>query len=137
MKKIIFLLSLTIILTSIAKSQSVTNTVKQDSTYTKVDSAARFGDGEKALKRYLEKNLNIFKPVDNGAPNGTYNIIIDFVVTKNGNLDNIKAETKFGYGMEEEAIRVIKNSPSWIPAMSNGEKVNSFRKQPFTFRIGN
>ena len=59
-------------------------------------------------KKYLEHNLNTSVPFDNKAPNGTYKVIIEFTVNKDSTLGDVKALTNFGYGMEEEAIRVIK-----------------------------
>jgi len=37
--------------------------------------------------------------------------------------------------MEEEAMRIIKKGPRWIPARQNGYLVNAYRKQPITFVI--
>jgi protein TonB len=37
--------------------------------------------------------------------------------------------------MEEEAIRVIKKGPKWIPGMQNGYLINAYRKQLFTFVV--
>ncbi len=38
-------------------------------------------------------------------------------------------------GMEEEAVRVIKNGPKWTPALQNGRNVNAYRRQPITFQV--
>ncbi|MBC7873898.1 MAG: energy transducer TonB, partial [Ferruginibacter sp.] len=40
-----------------------------------------------------------------------------------------------GYGMEEEAIKVIKKGPKWEPAVQNGRQVKAYRKQPITFQV--
>ena len=54
---------------------------------------------------------------------------------KDGSVSQIIPLTAHGYGMEEEAIRVIKNSPGWTPAEQNGTPVNSFRIQPISFVV--
>jgi len=56
-------------------------------------------------------------------------------VSKNGAISNVQAETSHGYGMEEEAIRVIKNGPNWVPALQNGQNVNAYCSQPVTFQV--
>jgi protein TonB len=56
-------------------------------------------------------------------------------VDKGGNISDVKGLTKHGYGMEEEAIRVIKRGPKWTPAIQNGRNVNAYRKQPVTFVV--
>ena len=85
--------------------------------------------------RYLEKKLKSETAEKNGAPGGTYQVMVRFTVTKDGMLTGVMAETKWGFGMEEEAIRVIKNSPNWIPAIVMNEAENAYRRQPITFVV--
>jgi len=83
------------------------------------------------LIKYLNENI----PVDNGAPAGVYKVIIQFVVDVEGNVSDIKAVTNHGYGMEQEAIRVLKKATRWIPANQNGRPVKAYRQQPITFKV--
>jgi ATP-dependent DNA helicase DinG len=39
------------------------------------------------------------------------------------------------FGMEEEAIKIIKRGPKWTPALQNGRNVNAYRRQPITFVV--
>ncbi|HMR84146.1 MAG TPA: energy transducer TonB, partial [Niabella sp.] len=71
-------------------------------------------------RNYLEKNLNGLVPVDNGAKQGTYTTVVQFIVDKDGNTSDFKALTTHGHGMEEEALRAIKASGKWKPAIQNG-----------------
>jgi protein TonB len=57
------------------------------------------------------------------------------VVDKEGNVSDVKALTSHGYGMEDEAVRVIKKGPQWKPAIQNGRNVKAYRRQPITFQI--
>ncbi|MCH5598708.1 energy transducer TonB [Niabella ginsengisoli] len=83
----------------------------------------------------MERNLKGQVAVDNGASAGTYTTIVQFIVDKNGNATDFKALTKHGHGMEEEALRVVKASGKWQPAIQNGRQVTAYRKQPITFQI--
>ncbi|MGZ8517940.1 MAG: energy transducer TonB [Chitinophagaceae bacterium] len=103
--------------------------------FEKVEIEASFKGGESAWRKYLERNLNPSAPVDNGAPEGTYTVYVQFVVSKDGSISDVKALTKHGYGMEDEAVRVIKKGPAWTPAIQNGRSVNAYRKQPITFQV--
>jgi len=107
----------------------------EDKIFTKVENEASFPGGEAAWRRYLERNLNPSAPVDNGAPPNTYQVIVRFIVSKDGSISDVTAETKFGYGMEEEAVKVIKKGPKWTPALQNGRNVNAYRRQPITFQV--
>jgi hypothetical protein len=127
------------------RRQPITFLVLQDTTetkatsdnlvYTKVDKEAEFPGGFIAWRDYLINNLHAFVPVDNLAPVGSYQVIVRFIVDKDGSLSNVSAETHFGYGMEAEAVRVIKNGPKWKPGSQNGRLVNSYRRQPITFEV--
>ena len=107
----------------------------EDKVFTKVENEAAFPGGEAAWRRYLEKNLNPSAPVDAGAPPGNYQVIIKFIVSKDGSISDVQAETKFGYGMEDEAVKIIKRGPKWTPALQNGRNVNAYRRQPITFAV--
>jgi antitoxin component YwqK of YwqJK toxin-antitoxin module len=96
---------------------------------------AEFPQGNTAWSRFIAKNLNTQVPIKNGAPYGNYQVMILFVIDKNGEVSIIKPETNNGYGMEEEAIRVIRNSPRWNPLISLGEAKNAYRRQPITFVV--
>jgi len=96
---------------------------------------AEFPDGNSAWMRFISKNLNTQVPIKNGAPNGSYQVIVLFMIDKNGEVSYLKPETNHGYGMEEEAMRVIRNSPRWNPLISLGEAKNAYRRQPVTFVV--
>lgn len=103
--------------------------------FVRVEQEAEFPGGDAAWGNYLRKNLDPDVPIRKNAKRGTYQVIIRFVVNKKGEISNVTAETSYGHGMEEEAIRVIKNGPKWMPAMQNGRAVNAYRRQPITFLI--
>ena len=101
----------------------------------KLRNEAAFPGGQQAWVRYLQKNLNANAPVDNGASPGTYQVIVKFIVSKDGSISDVQAETKHGYGMEDEAVKIIKRGPKWTPALQNGRNVNAYRRQPITFVV--
>jgi protein TonB len=103
--------------------------------FEKVEVEAKFKGGEAAWRRYLEKNLNPNTPVDNGAPEGTYTVWVQFIVDKQGGISEVKSLSNHGYGMEEEAMKVIRKGPAWEPAIQNGRQVKAYRKQPITFVV--
>ncbi len=101
----------------------------------KVEAEASFPGGESIWLQYIQRNANGQVANDNGAPEGTYTVVVQFVVDKEGNISDVRSLTKHGYGMEEEAIRVIRNAPRWEPAVQNGRYVKAYRRQPITFRV--
>ena len=103
--------------------------------FDKVEIEAGFPGGEAKWRQYLERNANAQVAADNGAPEGTYTCIVQFVVDKEGNISDVKPTTSHGYGMEDEAVRVIKRGPKWTPAIQNGRNVTAYRSQPITFVV--
>ncbi len=103
--------------------------------FEKVDVEAAFPGGNDAWARFLEKNLRAETPVNRGAPAGYYTVIIQFVVDREGNVSDMRALTKHGFGMEEEVLRVLVKSPKWKPAEQGGRFVKAYRKQPVIFYI--
>jgi periplasmic protein TonB len=107
----------------------------ENKVFEKVEVEAAFPGGEGAWRKYLERNLNPNAPVDAGAPEGQYTVWIQFIVDKEGVISDVKALTKHGYGMENEAMKVINKGPKWTPALQNGRNVKAYRKQPITFVV--
>jgi len=103
--------------------------------FMKVDKEAGFPGGDMGWFNYLRKKLNPEVPITKNAPVGTYTVIVQFIVTKTGILTDMKALTHHGYGMEQEVLRVLRESPLWIPAEMNNKKVNAYRTQPVTFVV--
>ena len=120
------------------KGSQVVETPKEDDenkVFTKVEQEAAFPGGEAAWRRYLQNNLDANTPVENGAAEGTYQVIVKFIVSKDGSISQVEAETSFGHGMETEAVKIIKKGPKWTPANQNGRAVNAYRRQPITFVV--
>ena len=74
-------------------------------------------------------------PVENGAPVGKYTVLLSFLVDRDGNISEIQALTDPGYGTVQEAMKVIKRSKQWIPAIQNGRNVIYRQKQSITFVV--
>jgi hypothetical protein len=74
-------------------------------------------------------------PVKHRAPEGLYTVVCSFVVLKDGTISEVMALNDPGYGVAEEAVRVLKKSPKWIPAMQQGKPVTYRQKQSITFEV--
>lgn len=117
------------------KDKGIIETKKADDVdviFTKVEKEAEF---EGNWGKFLQNNFNGNVASENNAPAGTYTVIIQFVVDVDGSLSNIVPLSSKGYGLEQEAIRVLKQSKKWKPAIQNGRQVKAYRKQPITFVI--
>ncbi len=60
---------------------------------------------------------------------------LQFIVLADGSISNIKVMQGIGAGCDEEAVRVLKNSPKWQPAIHKGKAVNTKSMIPIIFKI--
>jgi len=103
-----------------------------DKTFTKVEIESEYPGGSAAWQRYLNKTLRYPQDAIDNEIQGT--VVIQFIVDKEGNVSDVEAIS----GPEElrsEAVRVIKKSGKWTPAVQNGRQVKSYKKQPIVFRL--
>jgi periplasmic protein TonB len=105
-----------------------------DKTFTKVEIESEFPGGAAAWLRYLNKNLRYPDDAVNNEIQGT--VIVQFIVDKEGNVSDVQAISgPDNGGLREEAMRVIKKSGKWTPAVQNGRQVKSYKKQPIVFKL--
>lgn len=97
--------------------------------YSVVDVQAKFEGGDAAWRKFLERNYNRDIAVENGAPAGNYSVMVSFVVDVDGCVSDVRAENNPGSGVAEEAVRVIKMSGRWTPAIKNGRYVAYRQRQ--------
>jgi hypothetical protein len=91
---------------------------------------AHFPGGTKHWKKAVTRNFRMNLLTKNKMPKGTYKVLVTFMVTKSGKIDNIIPDTNFGHGLEEEIIRTIKKCGKWMPATNCGKKINTYPRQP-------
>jgi len=61
-------------------------------------------------------------------------VYVTFIIEKNGSLTDIKVLRDIGYGTGDEAIRVLKLCPNWIPGKINDEPVRVLYSLPITIQ---
>ena len=87
-----------------------------------------------AFYKFVAQNYKISDEASNVKLKGKVYII--FTVEKDGSLSEIKNLKDIGYGTGEEAIRVLKMSPNWIPGKLNSEPVRTQYSLPITIQTG-
>ena len=56
----------------------------EEKVFERVEIEASFPGGDALWRRYLERNLDGSTPTKNGAPEGTYTVVVQFIVDKEG-----------------------------------------------------
>jgi protein TonB len=62
-------------------------------------------------------------------------VFVEFIVGKDGKITEVKAVKGIGAGCDEEAVRIIENSPPWNPGKQRGKPVRQRMVLPIIFRL--
>jgi len=95
----------------------------------------QYPGGSNAMVRFIRRNFRYPSRARDAGAEGV--VITRFVVGVDGKVSGITIVKGIGYGCDEEAIRLIKKMPRWIPGEQNGRKVPVYRTIPITFRLLN
>ncbi|HQO04039.1 MAG TPA: energy transducer TonB, partial [Spirochaetota bacterium] len=60
-------------------------------------------------------------------------VYLQFIVETDGTLSELQVVRGIGDGCDEEALRLLKTSPSWTPGMHRGRAVRVRMGLPVTF----
>lgn len=93
----------------------------------------QFPGGDEERLRFLSQNLKYPELAKESDIQGV--VYITFVVEVDGTISNVKVLRGIGGGCDEEAVRVIKLMPKWIPAKQRGTAVRSQFNMPIKFTL--
>ena len=107
--------------------------VEEEKPYEAVEQMPTFPGGETELMKFIRDNLKY--PViaqENGIQG---RVILRFVVSKTGAIDNVTVLRSLDPTCDKEAIRVVKSMPKWIPGKQNGNNVPVYFTLPVVFKL--
>lgn len=98
-----------------------------------VDQQPSFPGGTNALNTFIASNLKY--PVWAQEKGIQGRVVVKFIVEKDGSISNVEVDRSVSPSLDNEAMRVIKNMPKWIPGQINGKAVKVECSHPFVFRL--
>ena len=114
--------------TKIVESKNGVIEVEEEKPYDAVEQMPTFPGGEAELMKFIRDNLRYKEGIQG-------RVILRFVVTKTGAIDNITVLRSLDPACDEEAIRLIKSMPRWIPGKQNGNNVPVYYTLPVVFKL--
>lgn len=93
-----------------------------------------FPGGMDKFYKYLSKAIRYPAMAQEQGVQGK--VFLSFIIEKNGTLTDIKVVKTLGAGTDEEAVRVLKGSPKWMPGIQNGKEVRVKYNIPISFSLG-
>ena len=96
----------------------------------KAEKMPEFVGGEKALQKYLLKNVKY--PANETA---SAHVVVKFTIRNDGKVVIVGiAKSSKIESFDNEAIRVVENMPDWVAGENNGKKVNVQLNLPIYFK---
>ncbi len=72
-------------------------------------------------------------PADAAKANIEGLVTVSFIVEKDGSISNVKILKGVHPLLDEEAVRLTKSMPKWIPGKANGKAARAYFTQPINF----
>lgn len=106
---------------------AVIEEVGEEVPFTYVEQMPEFPDGQAALYKWIGEKIKYPAIARENGISGK--VVVQFVVTKDGEIQKAKVVQGLGGGLNEEALRVVNAMPRWRPGKHNGRAV------PVTFTL--
>ncbi|MEI9807272.1 MAG: energy transducer TonB [Bacteroidota bacterium] len=102
--------------------------------YNRTEVLPAYKGGQNALENYINNNIEYPQDAIDNSIEGT--VSVQFVVDEEGKISNVKTiGNKVGYGLEEEAVKVVSNMPKWTAGQVKGKNVKTWRILPITYKL--
>lgn len=101
--------------------------------FVSVEQMPKFPGGDAELMKYIQEHLRY--PTMAAENNIQGKVVVQFVVTKNGSVGEVKVIRSRDQDLDKEAVRVVKSLPNFIPGRMNGQPVNVWYTLPINFKL--
>jgi protein TonB len=101
--------------------------------YDVVDQRPQFPGGDTEMMNYLRNNISY--PVIAMENNISGRVVLRFAVMTDGSTGMFNVIASPDKSLTDEAIRLVRDMPQWIPGMLNGKAVNAYFILPVDFRL--
>ena len=101
--------------------------------FTSVEQMPQFPGGDAELLKWISSHIKY--PAIAMENNVQGRVVVQFVVTKNGSIGEVKVVRGKDPDLDKEAVRVVKTLPNFIPGKMNGQAVNVWYTLPINFKL--
>ncbi|HTX89487.1 MAG TPA: TonB family protein [Bacteroidales bacterium] len=101
--------------------------------FTVVEEQPSYPGGEEARIKFLQDNIKYPEEAKELGVQGK--VFVTFVVEVDGSITDVKVLRGIGAGCDEEAIRVVKSMPKWVPGKQRGVPVRVQFNLPIKFTL--
>ena len=107
--------------------------VEENKVFTSVEQMPQFPGGEGELMKWISSHIKY--PAMAMENNVQGRVVVQFVVTRDGSIGEVKVARGKDPDLDKEAVRVVKSLPKFIPGKMNGQAVNVWYTLPINFKL--
>lgn len=107
--------------------------VEETKVFTSVEQMPQFPGGEAELMKWISTHIKY--PAIAMENNVQGKVVVQFVVTRDGSIGEVKIARGKDPDLDKEAMRVVKTLPKFIPGKMNGQAVNVWYTLPINFKL--
>lgn len=106
----------------------------EDNVYDMPEIEPIFPGGDEAMAKWIQQNVSYpLEAMEMGEQGIVY---VKFVIDKDGSVINAEVRKGVSESLDNEALRVVKKMPKWIPGELDGKKVRVSFTLPISFKLG-
>ena len=106
---------------------------KKEEIFTAVEQPPQFPGGEAALLKYIADHIRYPAAAQENGIQGR--VVVQFVVTKDGSIGQVKVVRGKDPDLDKEAKRVVRTLPRFVPGKMNGNNVSVWYTLPINFKL--
>lgn len=93
----------------------------------------QYPGGRKELLKYMERNMS--HPAEMRKMGIEGEVVVEFFVERSGIISGVNVVKSLSKECDEEAIRLTRYMPRWVPGKKNGVPVRYKMTMPINFKI--
>jgi protein TonB len=101
--------------------------------FTVVEEQPTYPGGDEARIKFLQENMKYPEEAKELGVQGK--VFVTFVVEVDGSITDVKVLRGIGSGCDDEAVRVVKSMPKWVPGKQRGVPVRVQFNLPINFKL--
>jgi TonB family protein len=112
---------------------TITHSASTNGIYDIVEKMPEYPGGDQALMEFISKHIKYPTAAQKSRIQGK--VILGFVVSKRGKVEDVQILRSLDPNLDKEALRVVKLLGYWKPGELGGEKVSVRYTLPVVFRL--
>ncbi|MBV5281190.1 MAG: energy transducer TonB [Paludibacter sp.] len=112
---------------------TITHSASTNGIYDVVEKMPEYPGGDQALMEFLSKHIKYPTVAQESRIQGK--VILGFVVSKSGKVEDVQILRSLDPNLDKEALRVVKLLGYWKPGEQGGKKVSVRYTLPVVFRL--